>query len=51
MEDLYTMISKYLTKAPVYTRTISTIRAKSPFIDLQIEGEKNVGLSFVHKNN
>lgn len=40
MEDLYTMISKYLTKPPVYTRTISTIRIKSPFIDLQIEREK-----------
>lgn len=26
MEDLYTMISNYLTKPPVYTRTISTVR-------------------------
>lgn len=38
MEDLHTMISKCLTKHPVYTRMISTIRVKSPFIDLQIEG-------------
>jgi len=34
------MISKYFTRPPLYTRTISTIRVKSPFIDLQIEGEK-----------
>lgn len=51
MEDLSTMISKCLTKPPVCTNTICIVRVKSPFTDLQTEGEKMLVYPLFIKNH